>query len=133
MTTLIRFLAVGLVAVSLAGCGGGPAFDTAPVTGAVTQQGKPVASGRVIFFPIPAEKGELAGPAAYGNVKDGKYTLEGDGAVVGKNRVSLVPEGGVPDGGGGDDDEEEGSESFADSTQEVDVKAGQDNVIDLTF
>jgi hypothetical protein len=82
-----RRLAVGLVLALIAGCGGdveGP--PTVPVSGTLTVDGKPVSQGTVHFHPAN-------GRPATGMVKDGKFTLttytEGDGAIPGKNQVSV--------------------------------------------
>jgi hypothetical protein len=70
------------------GCGGGDSgnLPTAPVSGTLSVEGKPVAAGAIHFHP---QKGQ----AASGIVKDGKFTLttynDGDGAIVGKHRVAL--------------------------------------------
>jgi hypothetical protein len=72
--------------VLLAGCGSRlPA--TAPVHGKITLGGKAVASGKITFHPA-------AGRSALGTIaSDGTYTLStfspGDGALLGKNRVTI--------------------------------------------
>ncbi len=79
---------LGMLAVS-AGCGGSE-LSLGKVTGTVTfKDGQPVTEGTVIFQP---EKG----PSAAGALDaEGRYTLTtqtpGDGAVMGKHRVSVVP------------------------------------------
>jgi hypothetical protein len=72
-----------------AGCGGGGGSEqlpTARVSGTLAYEGKPVAKGTIHFHPPK-------GPTANGVVEDGKFTLstygEGDGAIVGKNRVAV--------------------------------------------
>lgn len=83
----------------LTGCGSGNP-PTAPVTGTVTFQGKPLPAGTVIFTPT------AGGPPATGEIQpDGTYTLttfeDGDGAVPGTHGVAvsavLVPEEGLPE------------------------------------
>jgi hypothetical protein len=83
-------------AVVAAGCGfSSKPYATAPVSGRITLDGKPLAGARVIFFPIhDPQAGALSGPEAYG-ITDagGRYTLTtafGDpGATVGPTRVTV--------------------------------------------
>lgn len=89
MTRLARVLCLLLVATLLAlpGCNSGP--RTFPVHGKVTYKGKPVPNGTVLFTPL------TVGPTATGEIgKDGSYSLTtykpGDGAVVGKYKVTIV-------------------------------------------
>ncbi len=79
------------VSAALVGCGGGPAV--APVSGKVTYKGNTVEGGSLIFSPV-GEKNP--GKPAQGDVKsDGSFTLQthspGDGALVGRHRVSYTP------------------------------------------
>jgi hypothetical protein len=81
-----------------AGCG--PAqFDVAPVSGRVTVEGQPLTGQfMVIFSPIAQGAKDRAGRPAAGPVEaDGRYSLStyepGDGAVVGKHRVVVLPPG----------------------------------------
>jgi hypothetical protein len=76
-----------LVALAAAGCGKAkPA--TAPVTGRVLLDGKPVAGAAVMFEPV-----EGGVPARGGTGADGGFTLStfgrDDGALVGRHRVSV--------------------------------------------
>src|SRR5262245_42539338 len=90
----------GAYAVAAAACGllagcGGPSYPTAPVSGRVTCDGKPVPGAEVEFQPIdaPAETGRPAGnpgsPSAGRVGEDGRFSLTvvganaGPGAVVG--------------------------------------------------
>jgi hypothetical protein len=94
MRTLVRFTLL-CAAVVLAGCGSSKPYDTAPISGRITLDGKPLEGARVIFFPIhDPQSGPLSGPEAYGTTDaDGRYTLEtafGErGATLGPNRVSI--------------------------------------------
>lgn len=92
------FSPLPLLLILLAGCGGGP-YKTAPVSGRVTLNGKPLTNAAVTFQPI-ADQGKMnSGPGSGGFTEaDGRYTLklvgtETTGAVVGKHavRISLVP------------------------------------------
>lgn len=79
----------------LAGCGGGDNFTTAPVYGTVTLNGKPVTGGTIMLTPINEGESKMSGKGAAGTVQeDGSFELTtyetGDGAVVGKHRVSYI-------------------------------------------
>jgi hypothetical protein len=77
------------------GCSGGTKFSTARAGGTVTCEGQPVAGAVVNFTPLAAASG--GGRGATG-ITDGQgrfvlttYTT-GDGAMVGKHRVSVGSE-----------------------------------------
>ncbi|MCZ2340549.1 MAG: hypothetical protein LC104_01980 [Bacteroidales bacterium] len=77
-----------LLGCGLVGCSG-KAFDTHPVTGLVTVNGKPLASGSVTFVSTSG------GPPATGEIgPDGRYTLTtekpNDGAAPGKYTVMII-------------------------------------------
>jgi hypothetical protein len=77
--------------VALAGCGG---EHLAPVAGRVLFKGSPVDGGTLIFSPLSTEA--LAGRPASAQIgSDGVYTLQtqhpGDGAVVGRHRITFTP------------------------------------------
>jgi hypothetical protein len=80
-----------LIVVTLIGCGGSGAKETAEVKGTVTLNGKPLpGSAGVMFEPIGG------GKMATGSVQsDGSFVLktyeDGDGAIVGKHRASVSP------------------------------------------
>lgn len=91
------FLALGMLLVSLAGCGS-DRKAVAPVEGVVTLDGKPVTSGYVSFDPIDEAGDAFPGKSGVGAIgKDGRYQLstyeQGDGAIVGRHRVSVTPAG----------------------------------------
>ena len=80
-------VSLSLVVLTLAiavGCGDGR-FPTAPVSGVVTLDGKPVSSGTVIFTP------KQGWPAKGTLDSEGRFTLttyrEGDGAILGLNQI----------------------------------------------
>ncbi|HEV3203175.1 MAG TPA: hypothetical protein VGY77_02275 [Gemmataceae bacterium] len=74
------------------GCSGG---KTAPVSGKVTLDGKPLADATVVFQPIGSEKSVSPGPGSQGKTdENGHYSLQvvGEGthgAYVGKHRVEI--------------------------------------------
>jgi len=73
---------------ALAGCGGPERLPTAPVEGRVLYNGEPLAFGSVVFIPE-------AGPPAKGKIQpDGTFRLstygDGDGAILGTNRVEIT-------------------------------------------
>src|SRR5262245_43426437 len=83
-----RAAATGIVlALAIAGCGGGPTLS--PVSGTVTMNGKPLANVQVEFWPIDAA------PRSTGAIdQTGRYTLTTDngskpGAIVGRHKVVL--------------------------------------------
>ena len=83
--TILNFFAFTLF-VSLIGCGG-PSIDTAPVSGIVTLDGKPVADAGIYFQPADG------GPAAYGSTDaEGHYsltTVRTPGALKGSHKVII--------------------------------------------
>ena len=120
-----------LVAI-LAGCNSSYQKETAPVRGLVTLDGVPVSAGGVSFRPA-------TGRGASGLIAaDGTYTLgtydKSDGAIVGKHKIAVSP----PDRGEEVVEPAPGSvkipkryHNSESSGLEFEVKAGQDNVIDL--
>ena len=88
-----------LLAMTLAGCSGGPAPPpTVQVSGTVTYNGQPLTSGQVLFQPekaLGAEKtAELVRPAVGIIGADGHYTMssfgEGTGVLPGDYVVAVV-------------------------------------------
>lgn len=87
-----------LTAVSLGCSDGSGGFNTAPVHGKVTYQGKPVEGGNITFRPLAsadAKDNQVGMPATGGVRDDGTYALSTygaeDGAVVGKAQVLYSP------------------------------------------
>ncbi len=82
-------MALSLLTVLGAGCGGPDRPDLAPVSGVVSYQGKPLAGAQVSFH-------NAKSPRVASGVTDaqGEFTLttfdEGDGALVGEHRVSVA-------------------------------------------
>jgi len=84
----MRIPALLLVAGCLFGCGR-QTPETAPVTGTVTLNGKPLAEGNLVFHPPQ-------GRPAYGQIRKGEIldvftTLPGDGAPIGSYPVTVHP------------------------------------------
>ena len=86
----------GWVLPSLSGCSDADRYDTTPVRGVVTCQGKPVANGTVNFTPMPnqGKADGRRGRVALGMTdKDGRFKLttyqNDDGAIVGKHTVTV--------------------------------------------
>jgi hypothetical protein len=84
---LFSLLGIMLVVVaSASGCGKNRPL--APITGKVTYRGKPLTFGTVVFQPPSGQ------PATGAIQPDGTFQLttrgEGEGAVVGKNRVRIA-------------------------------------------
>jgi hypothetical protein len=88
---LLQHWLAALVMVCFVGCTGGNGMSTAEVKGVVTLDGAPLSSeGNVSFEPA------AGGKMAVGTVQpDGSFVLKtyapGDGAVVGRHRVSVTP------------------------------------------
>ncbi len=83
-------LAATAMLVSTSACDKG-GLETVPVSGRVTYQGKPLASGTITFSPENKESGH----AAWGNLDaEGRYSLTtikiNDGALPGEYRVAVV-------------------------------------------
>jgi hypothetical protein len=89
-----------VVAALCCGCGGGGEFPTAAVSGTVTHDGKSVRGGSLTFSPVKDGEQEAGKPASATVGEDGTYELstygEGDGAVIGKHRVSYSPPAAEP-------------------------------------
>jgi hypothetical protein len=95
-------LRAGLVVVAgallLAGCGGGSErYKTAPVSGRVTLDSKPLASATVVFVPVVGKGDKEPLPSSVGvTTEDGRYSLvfemdsKTTGAVVGKHKVVIT-------------------------------------------
>lgn len=85
MKSRFGLLAVTLNLVFLVGCGNGPA--TAPASGVVLYNGRPLAEANVVFAP------EQGGPTSIALTgPDGKFALSmnsGSGALIGKHNVSI--------------------------------------------
>jgi hypothetical protein len=93
----MRFASAGVVgfAVLFAGCG----VDTnrpkvVPVSGKVSQKGKPLTAGDIVFSPAGGTNGS-GGHIATGQIgPDGTYRLTtfntGDGAVLGTHKVTVT-------------------------------------------
>lgn len=84
---ICTFLGVVLLCCMLAGCKHSGQLETAPVSGLVRFNGKPLATGTVTFVPPH-------GRAATGPIRsDGTFELStyssGDGAIIGKNKVAI--------------------------------------------
>jgi hypothetical protein len=98
----------------LSGCGGGSEIPTAPVSGKVTDGGKPVSGVIVRFQPVSEQTSVDAdkevGLGSFGETdENGEFTLRlsddsGKGAVIGKHTViiqELTPEEEENDDAGG--------------------------------
>jgi hypothetical protein len=87
--------ALVLIPFLFAGCGGDP-FKTAPVSGRITVNGKPLAKASVTFAPVAVGNNIEPGPSSAGKTDaDGRYTLtligkNGSGAVVGRHKVMVA-------------------------------------------
>jgi hypothetical protein len=85
--TIWNGTALLMLAAALAGCGGeDDPWPRAAVSGQVTLDGAPLASGTITFFP----SGTTKGPAAGGEIVAGKFSIPArTGPVVGTNRIEV--------------------------------------------
>lgn len=96
MHRLIAILLSVAATTTAVGCGGGR-HKTAPVSGMVYYDGKPVSGGTITFSPIGEGDADLeSGKAAVGTIgKDGTFVLStyetDDGAIIGKHRIFYSP------------------------------------------
>jgi len=95
-TTIIALLGV----MAFSGCGSSSdKKETAPVSGVVTYEGRPVVTGTIMFTPLEG------GRPATGELQvDGSYVLqtygEADGAILGEHKVTITSlnlGGGLPE------------------------------------
>jgi hypothetical protein len=120
-----------LALLLVAGCGGGAEqYETIPVRGIVTCQGKPVANAIVNFTPLAAEgraEGRPGRVALGMTDKEGRFTLstyqDNDGAIVGRHVVTVGLNS-------SDDSGTDPNRKFAcrDSSKEVTVEAGMGEI-----
>jgi hypothetical protein len=94
---MMKNIGAVLMAVLVCGCTeSSKPYRTAPVSGVVTLDGRPLAAARVTFMPVhESQGGSQSGPEASGETDDsGRYSLKtvfGDtGATVGKSRVMIT-------------------------------------------
>jgi hypothetical protein len=84
---------IAVVAMSVcSGCGDGSRFEIAPVSGAVTLNGKPLTEARIGFEPMATGDSMAAGSGSYATTDEqGNFqlsTVHGKtGAVIGRHRV----------------------------------------------
>ena len=92
MTRLFTTLPLLIALMAAIGCSSKGAFDTVPVQGTVTFDGKPVTEGTLDFVPVSGSDQAMVGkPAAAKINPDGTYAAgtygTSDGVVPGKKRV----------------------------------------------
>lgn len=81
----IRLSAVGLLLVCCGGCGSSSGRQA--VTGVVTVDGKPLASGSINFQPAPGLKAPSAGAA----IENGRFSIPADqGLLPGEYQVTII-------------------------------------------
>jgi hypothetical protein len=92
----IGWVAVGCLALVIAGCGrGGP--ERVAISGKVSYHGEPVKSGEIRFIPSQ----DTGGPAWGALIVDGQYVADGNGGVpVGTHRVEISAPGAKGAAGG---------------------------------
>jgi hypothetical protein len=93
VSLILKTIPIGILFFALTGCGSGE-FQTYPVDGIITQDGKPLINASVEFYP------DGGGGTSYGKTDEqGHFTLEYSsgkkGAIAGKHRVRII--GGTTD------------------------------------
>lgn len=86
----LALLLAAMECALLAGCERGPGYEHATVSGQVSIDGEPVASGYVTFSPIGSQQGPVTGAA----IEGGRYRCER--VPVGKHRVTFVAHAAEP-------------------------------------
>ena len=106
-SSLFARLALLTAVVAIVGCGGGGGVDLAPVTGTITENGKPLAGADVTFMPT----GDVGSPSAGTTDESGNFELKYNdgrvGAVLGSHQVVITLGGGPtsePAEGGGEEE-----------------------------
>src|SRR5688572_1844660 len=89
-----KFLLVAALFGFWIGCGAAGDFPTAPTSGKVICEGKPVPHVMVFFEPLESGKSAIVGRSAFAIAdEEGKFVLssygKNDGAVIGKHRVRV--------------------------------------------
>jgi hypothetical protein len=98
--TMVTFLGCSaLVLGTLAGCNSGT-LPVAKTSGTITHDGKPVDGGMITFAPLSSGKDNPGKPASGEVDAGGEFVLttytDGDGAVIGKHRVTYNPPATTP-------------------------------------
>lgn len=124
------FMVVG--AIVCVGCSDSYQQETATVRGTITLDGQPLTSGSVMFVPDKG-RGALAPIEADGTFTLGTYG-DFDGAIVGRHKIAVYP----PQAAGERNVAPPGArpipqryQSSETSQLEADVKAGEDNFVEL--
>lgn len=115
---------------SLSGCSGNDPSQkaTTKVTGKVTYQGTLVTGGELLFSPISDATNKMPGKTGRAVIQpDGTYAVttysEGDGAVIGKHRLTYLPPA-IESGPHGEPKGEQPFRSFVPSKETVDILKG---------
>ncbi|MCS7303630.1 MAG: hypothetical protein NZ602_00780 [Thermoguttaceae bacterium] len=96
----IRLAAIGLLLVGCLGCGSSSGRQA--VTGTVSLDGKPLASGSINFQPAPG----LKAPSAGAPIENGRFSIPADqGLLPGEYQVTII---GMQETGRMIDDEQKG-------------------------
>lgn len=95
LRSIVQVVIAASLGLYVCGCGGGAeSFDVAPVKGKVLCNGQPVTSGTILFAPVAkGEKDSKPGKTGSGSIEsDGTFVIstykEGDGAVIGKHKIT---------------------------------------------
>jgi hypothetical protein len=127
-----RWVACGtilLLALMIAGCGDSDRATLVPVTGTVTQGGKPLAQADVMFLP------ERGAPSSGKTDANGQFTLMFNdgrpGAVVGKHKVLISVPGTTPPPPTGEEKAPARATPSVEFRQQAEVKPDGENKLTL--
>ena len=133
----IQVLGLFVVTAGSGGCGPADEFQHVGVSGKVTLDGKSMTNGTITFVPL------VTGPAAYGTITDGLYTIsrrEGPGPGSYRVEISRIQPTGrrVPDSEYPGKTVEETRNGVPgrynlNSTLRVEVKGGSDQTFDFVL
>ena len=124
---MLRLMAFSVLLLMVTGCGGG--LDTAPVSGVITLDQKPLPNASVTFTPKSTD--DATSPASSGLTDaNGRYTLkvtvsEEEGAVIGTHFVTIALVGEEKTGEDEDVIDPTADDGLPDHNFSFDVKPGQ--------
>jgi hypothetical protein len=92
ITRITCYRAAILVLAAVSGCGSSEELNRQAVSGSVTFDGKPLASGAILFEPVTAESGTAVGAV----IRKGTFTISAkDGPVPGSYQVRIYASSGI--------------------------------------